>query len=772
MEPTGQMSRGALVGWAAFILCVAYVVIVGGGYAGIDLPLLRLLNLGVAVAGLFAWALLAWRRPDWRPRSAIWPALLIPIGMLALTSLTSPFPRLGLDYLAWAVLLVVLYLFLVRILAIPYAQARIGWLLAGLGILLSVTYVALVVGHWLEWWDLLGRVDPPMLRPAYTRMLIGGPTIVAPVLVLLAAGGAGGTGLATGRRRLVVGTLALATLLAVFLSGTRGAWLALAGALVVTGVAVYLTRRDHVHRAARDGRLRAGAAVMLAILAVAMVVFIPALLDRLSIVADGGRTYYATTALRMFADAPLFGQGPGNWAARRMVFSEAGDPDISVAHPHNIYVLTLAESGLVGMLAGAAALVVLSWLIMRALRGHDPVRQRWAFAATFVLVYLSINATVDSFANLPVVIILAAIPVAVLDAGSRHGFGQRWLHVGARTRARIHATVTVSVFAAAALAVIALVRIESFAIEHQRAVAAIDRGDWAAAMAPARAAVAGDPDMIPYRVTLGLGAAATGDWSVAASAFEAAADADGLPHSWLNLALARHRSGAPTNEVVDALERASRFGDDPSVAIATVDLYTRLGMIDEAVAQAADLLAARPTLAADPVWTSGSPLAAIFPAALEAAMELGPSQWELALMAGDDEEARELAGGDGNDLADLVIDAWTGDTGALAELQTEARLHPYDTATVSWAARLSAKAADAGAASDFRRIIVFTTEAPGRTGFESGIVPPGSAAMAGALPGDSVYGADGYRRVTPDRLLAAGLPSVVDVDLATADGTP
>jgi hypothetical protein len=44
--------------------------------------------------------------------------------------------------------------------------------------------------------------------------------------------------------------------------------------------------------------------------------------------------------------------------------------------------------------------------------------------------------------------------------------------------------------------------------------------------------------------------------------------------------------------------------------------------------------------------------------------------------------------------------------------------------------------------------------------------------MAGALPADSVYGADGYRRVTPDRLLAAGLPSVVDVDLATADGTP
>jgi len=141
-------------------------------------------------------------------------------------------------------------------------------------------------------------------------------------------------------------------------------------------------------------------------------------------------------------------------------------------------------------------------------------------------------------------------------------------------------------------------------------------------------------------------------------------------------------------------------------------------------------------------------------------------------MAGDADEARELAGVDGNDLAHLVIDAWNGDTRALAELQAEARLHPYDTTTVTWAARLSARAADPAAPSDFRRIIVITTESPDRIGFESRIVPPGSAAMAGAMPVDSVYGADGYRRITPDRLLAAGLPSVVDVDLAAADGPP
>ena len=63
------------------------------------------------------WAIVAWRLPAWRPRTAAWPLVILPLAAFALAVVASPFPRLGVEYLAWGILLVALYLLLVRILA-------------------------------------------------------------------------------------------------------------------------------------------------------------------------------------------------------------------------------------------------------------------------------------------------------------------------------------------------------------------------------------------------------------------------------------------------------------------------------------------------------------------------------------------------------------------------------------------------------------------------------------------------------------------------------
>ena len=148
-----------------------------------------------------------------------------------------------------------------------------------------------------------------MLRPAYTRMLIGGPTIVAPVLVLLAANAFGGLGFGTRARTITLGALAFTTALAVFLSGTRGAWLGLAVALVVVGGVAALMHRDRLSGLWADRRVRIGAVAVVVAGLVAVLIASPAILSRLDRGSDGGRAYYFATAQRMFEDAPLVGPG-------------------------------------------------------------------------------------------------------------------------------------------------------------------------------------------------------------------------------------------------------------------------------------------------------------------------------------------------------------------------------------------------------------------------------------------------------------------------------
>ncbi len=57
-------------------------------------------------------------------------------------------------------LLVALYLLLVRILAYPLrALRRVGALAALLGLVIGIAYLAVIVAAWVEWWDLIGRLD-------------------------------------------------------------------------------------------------------------------------------------------------------------------------------------------------------------------------------------------------------------------------------------------------------------------------------------------------------------------------------------------------------------------------------------------------------------------------------------------------------------------------------------------------------------------------------------------------------------------------------------
>ena len=761
-------SHPALLGWALFVLLLLYAWLLGGTYVGIQSVALRTFSLVLITAALAGWAVLAWRRPGWRPKTAIWPALLLPLVALTLSTLLSPFPRLGLEYVAWATLLVALYLLLVRIMGIPLARAWVGGVAAVIGLTSGLVYIALVVGRWIEWWELLGRLTAPMLRPAYQGLFLNGPTLVAPVLILSAAVALGGTRLERRSRRWLLVSLAVVTLVAVLLTGSRASWLGLAVALLVVGLGLAIQERAAIGIALRDRRIRRGLAALAVAGVIGIVVMAPALGQRLDSSGDGGRGAYVTTALRMFEDAPVVGQGPGTWAPRRLAYTEAGELDFIVPHAHNAYAQTLAETGMVGAIAGLAAIAAVLWLLIGGIRARDAGRRRWSWASLFGLVYLGMTSLLDSYANVPLVLLLAAIPLAVVDATSASSIGLPLTRSGTPAARRAHALGVGLVFGAAALAAIVLFRVEAIAATHERAVMAANDGDWDVAAAAAAWAATDDPEMPVYEVTRGLAAAAIEDWTAAEEAFAAAARIDDQPQTWLGLASARLELGRPAAEVQTAIERALRIGEQgPGLLLAAGFLYDRLGMIEEADAAYSQALVAEPSLAADPAWRGRLTTDARFNELLDAAIARSDAPWELALMTSQFDFARELAAGTSDaEWAGIVIDAWAGTGSALSELQDAALADPASAELVTWAARSSAKVGDAAAAERFRRIAAFDNESREALGYEARIVGVGDHAVAGIQPTGHLYGSFLYRRPTPDDLLATGLPGLVLVDLA------
>ena len=267
LTPTGGRRASSLAfgGWLIFTVLLFYAIAIGGGWFGLYLGAIRVLNLVIVAIGLGTWLVLAWRWPAWRPTTAIWPAFLAPIIAFALSITFSRFQDIGLDFLAYAVLLVALYLLLVRVMAFPYARARIGGTLVVMTVLLMVTYIVWSLQLWLEWWALVGEIRMPPLRPGLLGMTWGSPSVVFTVLVLLTVASIGGIGLRTRGRRVTAAVLIILLTIAGLISGSRSGWLAMAGTLAIVGVlAVADTRgRNLIARtwskrsvAARDGACR------------------------------------------------------------------------------------------------------------------------------------------------------------------------------------------------------------------------------------------------------------------------------------------------------------------------------------------------------------------------------------------------------------------------------------------------------------------------------------------------------------------------------------
>ena len=685
----GFPERLATAGLVVATTAGATFAVLVGGFGLLEF---RLVFDTAAAVALVGWLTLAALHRSPLPSSRLTPAILACLTAFAVSTITSRAPRLSLEMFGYAVLLAEIYLLLVALMRRTRLRAHFARLALALCGIVCLLYLLQVFSAWREWWGLIGRLAVPPLRPAYLGLTLGSPNPLAALVLLLLVFGLFAADLRGRVSRVAAATVVLLVAAVVLLTASRGAWLGAAVGGAITGLAAITLIPGARGLAASLARSRtglAGAAVLLLFLAAAAALV--ARSGRL-VLDDPGRDAFAAASLRMFQSSPLTGVGPGTWQVLREGYTLPGQYDAYVPHAHSIYWQTLAEFGLLGVVAGALVAISLALMILRALRSGDPSRRRVALAALFGVVLLAAHQVVDMFMNVPAILLAIALPLAWLDAvapndaDARRWVGRPRLVVPGWVRQR---ALPLAMAVITCAMVVGLLRMEGVTGVAVRAVAAADSGDWADAAKLAGQAAAADPDLTGYQFTLGIAAANAGDLPVAETALARSAAADDSTFAWLDLDAVRWRLG-DVNGTRLALSGAERLGlGRPKVALAAGWLRQQLGDRQEALDDYVATLAGAPTLAGDPFWSPAAAAGEIWPsvwAAAQAALG-GRALLVLDLTAGRPDLATPVAAGlaQGDPaLYSLVIAAWDGDADAWAALEALAAAHPLDADVVGW----------------------------------------------------------------------------------------
>ena len=169
-----------------------------------------------------------------------------------------------------------------------------------------------------------------------------------------------------------------------------------------------------------------------AVAAVAVVVIgVVAVLPRLSDTSGAGlRASLISASVRMFEAAPLTGAGPGAWAPERIAFTDASEIDYYIPHAHNVPAQTLAEFGLVGVVAGVVVVALCCGSIGPVSRHGAGRRDGLASPRCSPCAYITGQQLVDAWIHQPAILFALALPIARLDADASAAA----IHAGARPR--------------------------------------------------------------------------------------------------------------------------------------------------------------------------------------------------------------------------------------------------------------------------------------------------------------------------------------------------
>ena len=322
---------------------------------------------------IWTWAIILWALVDLLRRgwgSALWRALFLVGGVVFVIS--------GFEYLSW----------------------YFGWSL---------------VPTSQQGWPAVGGLADPFPPSHYRlRIALANATALSAFVALLIPPAI--TRYLTTRRRdlrIAIGLWLVVGLVIEFMSLSRGGWLALAtsssllflGATASPQLRRWVTRRFPFQR----GSLALAILAAIFVLGLASGLLLLAQVRGLSlrkVVIDKLRIDLWRSAIEIFVDHPLTGVGPSAYGT---ALRDYRDPLLGRDHfsaAHNLYLNLLAETGVLGLLAGGAFLLVLAWTWWRQWRAAAPGCARWwrLLGVAAALVGLGMQSMVDTFSESGVVL--------------------------------------------------------------------------------------------------------------------------------------------------------------------------------------------------------------------------------------------------------------------------------------------------------------------------------------------------------------------------------
>ncbi|MCA9885377.1 MAG: O-antigen ligase family protein, partial [Anaerolineae bacterium] len=352
---------------------------------------LRVINQVLLTVVLGGWLILRWRQGTGLPQTAFTLPLLFLCFWWLVTTLFAISPRIALERVGMGISMTILFFALLDLMRhrqqrkliveavfmvtlvlafITYAELTIH--MFGLGIVADGQY------SWLKYG--LPQIDPPDIVLAQRSS-----NILAGLLVIMGAISIGWA-MAAHRRgsRLLMAILTLLLLFLLPWTNSRGGYIALGIALATLGL-FWLWQQPIAARV--PTHLRSGLLIVLAIILVAGICGGILLID-------SGRVVLWSTALQLAATHPVTGIGYGGYGQGLVLLS--GDVFIPFYHAHNLYLNSLAETGIVGLLLIAWAGVALIRTAIKhwqASSGADRIKLQAVIAALIAFAFHNLMDT-------------------------------------------------------------------------------------------------------------------------------------------------------------------------------------------------------------------------------------------------------------------------------------------------------------------------------------------------------------------------------------------